>query len=68
MTDTTEQRSGLLTAEEIAAHFRVKPETVRGWARQGIVPSIKLSHKMVRYRLDDVIEALQRRGGLSEGA
>lgn len=68
MSEATQTTGDLLTAEEVAAHFRVKAETVRGWARQGIVPSIKLSHKMVRYRLDDVIEALQRRGGLSGDA
>ena len=55
----------LLTAEELAAKLRVRPATVRDWARRGRIPTVRLTRKTVRYRLPAVVEALQadQRGG-----
>lgn len=58
----------LLTAEELAVRLRVKPDTVRGWARRGMIPRLQLSSKVIRYDLHSVVAALTgqaRRGGLS---
>ncbi len=48
----------LLTSRELAKHLRVKPETVRDWARRGRIPVLRLSPKVIRYNADAVIAAL----------
>jgi excisionase family DNA binding protein len=59
-------RDDLLTAAELAERLRVKPETVLAWHRSGRIPSIRLSHKVLRFNLGDVVAAL-RRPALGEG-
>ena len=51
----------LLTAEEVAQRLRIQPETVRTWARQGLIPAIRLSPKVVRYDLAAVVNAMTTR-------
>lgn len=51
----------LLTAEELGARLRVAPGTILGWARSGHIPAVRMSPKVVRFRLDEVVAALQRR-------
>jgi excisionase family DNA binding protein len=53
-------RDDLLTAVELADRLRVKPETVLAWHRSGRIPSIRLSHKVLRFNLADVVAALKR--------
>ena len=53
----------LLTATELAEHLRVRPDTVRTWSRQRVIPRIKLSRKVIRYELAAVVAALTRRSG-----
>ena len=48
----------LLTADEVADRLRVKPDTVVVWARQGRIPAHRLSRKVIRFRLQEVVEAL----------
>ncbi len=62
MNDTTE----LLTAEELAERLRVRPDTVRGWARRGLIPKVQLSPKVIRFDPRAVVEAMTRRQA-SEG-
>ena len=50
-----------LTAEQLAASLGVKPDTVRDWGRRSLIPRIKVSHKVIRYDLDDVVAALKAR-------
>ena len=50
-----------LTAEQLAASLGVKPDTIRDWGRRGLIPRVKVSHKVVRYVLDDVVTVLKRR-------
>jgi excisionase family DNA binding protein len=50
----------LLTAAELADRLRVKPETVLAWHRSGRIPSIRLSHKVLRFNLAEVVAALKR--------
>lgn len=44
----------LLTAEEVAERLEVSPRYVLRLAREGRLPRVKLSHKCVRFRPDDV--------------
>lgn len=44
----------LLTAEEVAERLEVTPRYVLQLAREGRLPRVKLSHKCVRFRPDDV--------------
>ena len=50
---------GLLTAKELAARLKVKPSTVREWMRRGVIPAIKLTPKVVRFDLDQVVESMR---------
>jgi excisionase family DNA binding protein len=43
----------LLTPQEVAAMFRMKAERVMEWARQGLLPRVKMG-KFVRFRRSDV--------------
>jgi len=48
----------LCTTQEIADRLRVAPATVTLWARQGLIPSIKISAKTIRFDEAEVIAAL----------
>ena len=48
----------LLTAEEVASRLRMQPTTIRQWSRTGQIPRVRLSPKIIRYRLDAVVKAL----------
>lgn len=52
----------LLTAGELAERLKVKPATIRQWSRSGRIPARKLSHKIIRYCLSDVVSALEANG------
>lgn len=54
----------LLTSTQIAQHFQVQPETIREWARSGLIPQIRINGKVRRFCLDDVEQALRQRGEL----
>lgn len=53
----------LLTANELAERLRLRPRTIREWARRGLIPAIRLSPKVVRYELAAVLEAMTTRQG-----
>lgn len=56
--------SDLLTSLEAAAEFRVHRATVLRWAKQGIVPAIRLpGGKGVRFRRADIEAALANPAG-----
>ena len=45
----------LLTTTEAAAYLRVHPETVRTWARQGVIPAVKFGNRGgFRFRREDL--------------
>lgn len=52
--------NGLVTANEVAKHFDVTVETVNRWVREGRVPCIKPSRKVIRFRLDDVVRHVEK--------
>jgi excisionase family DNA binding protein len=51
----------LLTAAELARRLAVKPSTILEWQRSGRIPSLRLSHKVRRFILSEVIAALRHR-------
>ena len=58
----------LLTSAELAERLGVKPGTILGWHRLGRIPARRLSHKVLRFSLPDVVAALEaraRRKGVS---
>jgi len=49
----------LLTADELAEELKVRPETVKRWAREGRIPEVRISPKVRRFVLADVVMALR---------
>lgn len=49
----------IVTANELAEKLHVKPETVRIWARQGIIPSLRPTPKVLRFEIQSVLEAIK---------
>lgn len=49
----------LLTADELAERLRVRPSTVRRWYRDGRIPAVRLTPKVIRFDYVSVVEALQ---------
>lgn len=50
----------LLTAAEVAAHLRVKRQTVYSWARRGVLPRVTIG-PLVRFRARDVERLIETR-------
>lgn len=59
-------KSELLTAPEVGRRLRVSAETVRTWARNGAIPSVRINPKVIRFDMEQVIVAL-RAGSAGEG-
>ena len=53
--------SDMVTAEELAKRLSLSAETIRLWAREGIIPAIKITGKVIRYDPADVDRALRER-------
>ena len=51
----------LVTAERVAERFGVTVGTVNSWVRGGLVAYIRVSRRTVRFRLDQVEQALTHR-------
>jgi excisionase family DNA binding protein len=51
----------LLTVLELAERLHVRPRTVQTWARQGRIPAVKLSAKVVRFDWQAVLAAIRSR-------
>jgi excisionase family DNA binding protein len=49
----------MLTPLELANQLRVKVCTVRHWVKQGKIPVIRISRKVLRFRLEDVLAVLE---------
>lgn len=48
----------ILTAEELATRLKLKPETIRIWARERRIPSIRPTPKILRFDLQKVLKAI----------
>jgi hypothetical protein len=51
----------LLTEAELARALGEEERTVRNWRYKGMIPFLKLGHRSIRFRLDMVLEALDKR-------
>jgi len=51
----------LVTANELADLLRLRPDTIRLWARESIIPAIRITGKVVRYDPAEVEQALRQR-------
>jgi excisionase family DNA binding protein len=49
----------LVTAEDLAHRLRLRPSTIRRWARAGRIPAVRVTAKVVRYDLAEVMRALR---------
>jgi excisionase family DNA binding protein len=49
----------LLTADQLAERLQLRTRTVQAWARQGRIPTVKLSAKVVRFDWPAVLAALR---------
>lgn len=49
-TNTNLQTERLLRADEVALLFNVNVSTVRRWAREGVIPSVRVTAKVIRFR------------------
>ena len=56
-----EQKTSLLTAEDIAEMLKIKVQTVYTMARRGELEKVKLSRKCLRFRADDVQRYIERK-------
>lgn len=52
----------LVTAEELAQRLEVKPCTIRKWSRQGKIPAVRISPKVVRFDAQAVMAILSKGG------
>ena len=53
--------TSLLTQKELADRLKISVRTVRNFTRRRQIPAIRIGNKLMRYRLEDVLEALQSR-------
>jgi len=49
----------LLTLDELAARLQMHPDTVRGLKRRGVIPSIRIGHRTLRFEYQNVLDALR---------
>jgi predicted site-specific integrase-resolvase len=50
-----------MTARELAGQLGVKPGTILDWHRRGKIPARKLSHKVLRFNLREVLTTMEGR-------
>lgn len=53
----------LVTAEEMAQELNVSPSTIAEWGRQGKIPRVRVSPKIIRYDKDATLSALSQASG-----
>ena len=49
------------TTDEIAARYRVTVETIRAWARQGKIPSLRFGHRPLLFDVHEVDRCMRAR-------
>lgn len=54
------KRLGLLTKQQLADELSMPLEGVQALTRQGKISAIRLGHRTVRFRLEQVLEDLKR--------
>jgi hypothetical protein len=51
----------LKTEAELSRKLGEEERTVRNWRYKGMIPYLRLGHRSIRYRLDAVLAALEKR-------
>lgn len=59
-TQTTARDKEYLTARQLAEVLQVSAQTVRRLAREGKIPSVRLTPRLIRFHLRSVRDALTR--------
>ena len=49
----------IITVKELAERLQLKPETIRIWARQGLIPSLRPTPKVLRFETRSVLAAIK---------
>lgn len=58
MPPTSSMSTQLISGRELAAKLGLSPDTVRRWAAEGRIPSLRISANRRRFDWDLVLEAL----------
>lgn len=57
----------LINSVELAKRLDVAPDTINRWRRDGVIPSILINEKTIRYDVDDVINSLKNKSKTNIG-
>jgi len=52
----------LVDTEALATVIGVSVETIKSWARRGLIPSLRVGSKTLRFNVSDVLAAMERQG------
>lgn len=61
MTPHLPDSATFVTCREVANRLRVQPATVRRWSREGLIPTVRIRAKVLRFDFSEVMRALRRR-------
>ena len=50
----------IVTVRELSKRLQLKPETIRIWARKGVIPSLHPTPKTLRFEMDSVLAAMKK--------
>ena len=50
----------IVTVRELAKRLQLKPETIRIWARKGLIPSLHPTPKTLRFEMGSVLAAIEK--------
>lgn len=64
ITTAHEQRTELLTRQDVAQYLGVSLMTLNRWARKGILIPTRLGERVVRYRAADIEHFVNGKGGV----
>jgi excisionase family DNA binding protein len=51
-----------VTAKELAHRMRVTPDTIKAWSREGRIPSVRVSARVLRFNVAEVMAAIRAKG------
>ena len=54
-------RNELIDRYDLAERLGVSADTISKWARQGRIPAIRITRKVLRYDYDGIVEALRKK-------
>jgi len=63
-----EMQREIVTVTQLAKRLQLKPETIRIWARKGIIPSLHPTPKTLRFDVESVLTAMGKISAGQKGA